>query len=169
MDEIVAVIGNNSAPEETCAIAERLGGLLMEHGYRLVCGGMAGVMEAVSRGASESPHHRPNSILGILPVMERELANRYLDWALPTPMGIARNPLVVTASQAVVAIAGGSGTLSELSYAWQYGKPIIALDVGWGWSHELAGRVLDDRREDPILKAGTPEEAVELLGKVLRS
>jgi uncharacterized protein (TIGR00725 family) len=77
-------------------------------------------------------------------------------------MGIGRNILVVRSAQAVIAVAGESGTLSEMALAWQLGKRLVGLTGAGGWAEELAGRVLDRRRRDPVLLATTAAEAVAL-------
>ncbi len=74
---------------------------------------------------------------------------------------------MVASADAVVAVGGGAGTLSEIALAWQFGKPIIALDLGEGWSAELAGRAVDGRRTDTVQRAGSAEEAISLLQALL--
>ena len=110
-------------------------------------------------GGAAPPHVRA---IGILPGDDRGRANPYVDLVLPTGLGLARNVLVVLGGQAVIAVCGGSGTLSEIALAWQHGRP-IALLGGVGGLHDdlgLAGRCLDDRFERPIFGAATPADAV---------
>jgi uncharacterized protein (TIGR00725 family) len=84
-------------------------------------------------------------------------------------MGIARNALVVRAADAVILVGGGSGTLSEAAFAWQLGKPVVALTPAGGWGARLAGARIDDRRGDQVLAAAEPREAVRLaLGQLGR-
>lgn len=166
----IAVIGNASIPEddERFDLAFECGRRLMDADFRLVTGGLGGVMEAACRGARESTAWRDGDIVGILPGLDPEAANPYVDIPIATGLQMARN-IVVANSEAVVAIGGGAGTLSEIAYAWQLRRPIIALETS-GWSSKLAGKRLDKRdrknglpQEDAVWSAATPTEAVELV------
>ena len=131
---VVAVIGDGSAAPPLRALAREIGRLLVERGFRVVTGGLGGVMEAASEGARSAVAYREGDVIGILPGAEAEQANPFVDVVIPSGLGIARNALVVSTADAVVAVGGGSGTLSEIAMAWQLGKPVIALAVGgWGW------------------------------------
>ncbi len=166
---VVAVCGGATISESRVAqAAERLGALVCQRGWNLVTGGMGGVMEAVFRGAFRAREEGLGDcfLLGILPTEEARAANPYCDMVVPTGMGIGRNILVVRSADAVVLVDGGSGTLSEAAYAWQLGRPIVALASTGGWAQALAGRRLDERRQDVVLAAEGPEAAVELLAKV---
>jgi uncharacterized protein (TIGR00725 family) len=99
--------------------------LIASRGALLVCGGLGGVMEAACRGAREAG----GTTVGLLPGTERSDANPYVSVALPTGLGEGRNALVVRAADAVVAIGGGYGTLSEIALALRGGKPVIGLDT----------------------------------------
>jgi uncharacterized protein (TIGR00725 family) len=156
---IVAVIGNGVASDAAAALAERVGCSVVDAGFRLVTGGLGGVMEAASRGAHQSAAYREGDVLGILPGADAATANAWVDVAIASGLGIARNALVVATADAVIAVGGGSGTLSEISMAWQLGKVVVALDVA-GWSRELAGRAVDDRRDGVVIAASTAAEAV---------
>jgi uncharacterized protein (TIGR00725 family) len=90
---------------------------------RLVCGGLGGVMEAACRGAKGAG----GTTIGILPGSERAAANAFVDVAVPTGLGEARNALVVRAADAVIAVGGGYGTLSEIALALKAGKPVVGL------------------------------------------
>ena len=119
----VAVVGpGESAPEHEAA-AEQVGRLVASRGALLVCGGLGGVMEAACRGAREAG----GTTIGLLPGTDREDANPFVDVAVPTGLGEARNALVVRAADALVAIGGGHGTLSEIALALRTGKPVIGL------------------------------------------
>ncbi len=166
---VIAVIGSGSADKEVLEVARDLGRAIAEAGCHLLCGGRGGVMEAACRG-----HHEarvvgidPVLTLGVLPGSDRSEANDFVDIALPTGIGLARNVLIVSSSDGVVAVAGGSGTLSEIAYAWQFGKPVTALSTSGGWSEELAGRRLDDKRNDTLHPAASPREAIQYLFKAL--
>jgi len=126
-------------------------------------------MEAACRGAAEARAAGEGSgiIVGILPGKSREEANRYCDVVIPTGLGFARNAIVALAGDAVILVGGGSGTLSEAALAWQFGKPVVALEPSGGWAAELAGRALDDRRKDVIVPASSPEEAVAIAVRLI--
>jgi len=171
--KLVSVIGDGtvSSGDVRYRVAERVGFLLIESGYRLMTGGLGGVMEAASGGARSNPGHMDGDIIGILPGLDPDDANRYVDIAIPTGLGIARNH-IVTNSDAVIAIGGGAGTLSEMAFAWQKGKLMIALKVE-GWSGEIAGRRIDNKDSrngsglEIVQEAGSPEEALSVLLKFL--
>lgn len=164
---ILAIIGAGTAPEPVLALAEELGARAMTAGLRIVTGGRGGVMAAASRGARTCEAWTEGSVLGILPGDEATQANPWVDIALPTGLGIARNVLVVRAADVVVAVAGGSGTLSEVALAWQLGRPVIALAPSGGWAARLAGETLDARRSDRVHPVQTPAEAVALAQSLL--
>ena len=121
----VAVVGPGSAGEEQVAAAEEAGRLIAARGALLVCGGLGGVMEAACRGARGAG----GTTLGLLPGDDRRDANPFVDVALATGLGEGRNALVVRAADAVLAIGGGYGTLSEIALALRAGKPVIGLDT----------------------------------------
>ena len=164
---VVGVIGSGSPLTTAVAtVAEELGRLIREAGYDLVCGGLGGVMEAACRGAARAAG--PGRIIAILPSASKKDANPYADLVLPSGLGIARNALVVLASDALVALDGGSGTLSEIAMAWQLERPVCFLTGLPGVVAELAGRSLDDRHPGKILSAADPAAALEALRPWLR-
>lgn len=150
---------------EIGARCRELGAALRTAGYTLVCGGRGGVMEATCEGFAGA--EGPGVCVGILPEADLSGSNEFLDVALPTGLGLTRNALVAMAGQAVIAVGGGSGTLSEIAFAWQFGKPIVAVTFAGGWAEELAGRHLDDRFEAPIARATTVPEVLAFLRPVL--
>lgn len=160
---VVSVIGAAAISDPVRADAIEVGRRLVDLGCRVVTGGLGGVMEAVSEGARSSERYAEGAVVGFLPGGDREAANRFVDFAVPTNMGYARNVLVVASADVVVAIAGASGTLSEIAMAWQLGKPIVALDSGGGWSAKLAGEAVDHKRGDVILRASSAGEVGELV------
>ena len=85
-----------------------------------------------------------------------------MDVVIPTGVGLARNLLVVSAADVVVAVGGGSGTLSEIALAWQLGRPIIALSSCEGWAARMVGERLDERRADEVLEGASVEEVIRL-------
>lgn len=145
----VAVCGPGIAVAEEEVIAEEVGRRLAEAGAVVVCGGTTGVMDAVARGAREAG----GAVLGILPDLDRRSASRHLTSSVPTGMGEARNALVVRAADAVIAIRGEFGTLSEIALALKTGKPVVGLET---WELSKGGTPL----ADPISRVRTPEEAV---------
>ena len=160
---VVAVIGNGATPPpslEALEIAAQLGRAVVNSGCRVITGGLGGIMEAASRGAHQAERWSDGDVIGVIPGPDPSAANAYVDVCVATGLGLARNLVVVTSADVVVAVLGGSGTLSEIALAWQLGKPVVALDLGHGWSHELAGRAIDDRRTDLIERACSVEEAI---------
>jgi uncharacterized protein (TIGR00725 family) len=119
------VIGPSEASAEEAARAEDVGRLLAGRGAVVVCGGLGGVMEAVSRGAA----HEGGAVLAILPGSDRSAANEHVTIALATGMGEMRNALVVRAVDAVIAVGGAYGTLSEVAFALRTGVPVVGLDT----------------------------------------
>jgi uncharacterized protein (TIGR00725 family) len=119
----VAVVGpgDASAGEET--VAEEVGRLLARRGAVVVCGGLGGVMEAACRGAREEG----GTAVAILPGLDRDAANPHVSVAIATGLGEARNALVVRAADALVAIGGAYGTLSEIALALKGGKRVIGI------------------------------------------
>jgi uncharacterized protein (TIGR00725 family) len=120
----VAVSGGGTDPsKEALAAAEQVGRGLAREGVTLVCGGLGGVMEAAARGASEEG----GEVIGIVPGDDPAAANPYCTHVVATGVGHARNLAVVASGDAVIAIAGEWGTLSEIAFARRLGRPVIAL------------------------------------------
>ncbi|MBK9258521.1 MAG: TIGR00725 family protein [Polyangiaceae bacterium] len=160
---VLAAIGNGGVlPPAVEALAVDVGRLAIDAGFRVVTGGLSGVMEAVCRGARASSSWRDGDILGILPGYDRRAANPYIDIVVPTGMQIGRNIIVTAMADVVLVIGGGAGTLSEIAVAWQLGKPIVALEKTGGFAAEYAGKSIDARRNDVVLGAETAEEAIRI-------
>ena len=121
----VAVVGGHKCSKKNYRIAEEAGSLIARQGWVLICGGGPGVMEAACKGAKK----QGGLTVGILPGSEGREANKYLDVKIPTGLGYARNVLVVRASDAVVAIDGEHGTLSEIAFALNEEKLIVGIDT----------------------------------------
>ena len=145
----IAVIGGGECSPKVTALAEEVGREIARAGAVLVCGGLGGVMEAACRGASEEG----GLTIGILPGDNRRAANPYVEIPIVTGIGYARNVAVVKSAQAVIAIDGSYGTLSEISYALQSDLPVIGLNT---WSLSI-----DCREDDSIIRADGPKEAVD--------
>jgi uncharacterized protein (TIGR00725 family) len=137
----VSVIGSGSEHE---ARAEEVGRLLAARGCTLVTGGLGEVMAAAARGAKSAG----GTTIGILPGHEPADANEWIDHAVATGIGHARNLAVAASGDAVIVVGGSWGTLAEVAFAMRLGRPVVILEPGW----ELEG----------IERAGTPAEAVEL-------
>lgn len=164
MKQVIAVIGNANIENniEKQKISFELGKLVIDNGFVLATGGFGGVMEYASKGARKSKNYTENSIIGVLPDYNSDNANKYIDIAIPTGIGLARNLMLISMSNAVIAVGGGSGTLNEISASWQMNKLIIGLQVE-GWSNKLCGKALDDRRKDIIFCAKNAQEAIDLI------
>jgi hypothetical protein len=121
--KLIGVIGARDGDPETLQRAYDVGKGIAARGYALVCGGLGGVMESACRGASEMG----GLTIGILPGDDPASANPFVDVRVATGMGIARNAIIVHSSTAVVAVAGGPGTLSEIAHCLQLGVPVVSL------------------------------------------
>lgn len=119
----ISVIGAGRASEEDADLAEALGRALGEAGAAVICGGLGGVMEAAARGCAEAG----GTTVGILPGLGDEDANPWIELPLPTAMGEGRNALVVRAGEAVVAVGGSWGTLSEIALGRKMGREVGLL------------------------------------------
>jgi uncharacterized protein (TIGR00725 family) len=117
------VVGPGVAGPDEMAAAESVGRALAAGGAVVVCGGLGGTMEAACRGAKGAG----GTTVGLLPGSDRAQANPFVDVAVPTGLGEARNALVVRTADALVAIGGGYGTLSEIALALKAGKPVVGL------------------------------------------
>lgn len=146
--KIIAVIGGAQPSPEEARLAEEVGRELAKQGAVLVCGGLGGVMEAACRGAGSEG----GVTIGILPGDRPEAANPYVQIPIVTGMGYARNISIVKSAQAVIAIGGSYGTLSEIAHALQSGIPVIGLNT---WSLSRNGQ-----QDNSITLAQNPTEAV---------
>jgi uncharacterized protein (TIGR00725 family) len=133
----IGVIGGAHCAPEIYEIACDVGREIAKSGFALVCGGLGGVMEAACQGAKEAG----GITIGLLPTSNKGDANPFCDLVIPTGLGHARNVLIVHASDALIAVDGETGTLSEIAIALKIGKPIVGIK-----SWELEGRVPQARR-----------------------
>ncbi len=150
-------MGPGAAEPADADRAEAVGAAVAEAGAVLVCGGLGGVMEAACRGAITAG----GLTVGLLPGDDRGAANRWVEVAIPTGLGEARNVLVVRAAEAIIAIGGGWGTLSEIALALRAGKPVYGLE---SWTPTPRGR----DQPGPI-PAETPESAVRAALEAIRA
>jgi uncharacterized protein (TIGR00725 family) len=140
----IAVIGGSDVSPEVAALAREVGREVAGTGAVLLCGGLGGVMAAAAQGAQAAG----GVSLGILPDGDRRRANPSLTYTIATNLGHARNILIAHSADALIAVDGGHGTISEAAIALKLGKPVIALQVSW----DLPG----------LRRAGSAEEAVAL-------
>ena len=136
----VSVIGSGAEHE---ARAEEVGRLLGEAGCTVVCGGLGEVMAAAARGAKAGD----GTTIGILPGKSRADANEWIDHAIVTDLGHVRNGIVAATGDAVIAVGGSYGTLTEIGFARIYGRPVVILEPGL--------------QVEGVPRAATPTEAVE--------
>lgn len=160
---IISVIGGADSNPEILKLAEDIGTEIAKRGVALACGGMQGVMEASCRGAKK----HGGVTIGILPSDSKEHANDYVDFAIPTGLGYSRNFIVAKTGDAVIAIDGSAGTLSEIAIAWFSDKLIVALASSGGWAGKLAGTQIDERRTDIVFSAESPKEALDIIFREL--
>ncbi len=149
-NKFIAVIGNSKASASEIELAEEIGREIAKNGAVLVCGGLDGVMEAACRGASSAG----GLTVGILPGTDRHEANQYVKIPIVTGIGYARNIIVVKSAQAVIAVGGGYGTLTEIGYALKNGIPVIGIDT---W--KLARK---EKTDDAIIRVDTAVDAVAM-------
>lgn len=147
----IGVIGAGNCSNETRALAEAVGKEIAKKGAVLLCGGMGGVMEAAARGAKLEG----GMTVGILPGTCREDASPWIDIAILSGMGHARNVLIAQSSDALIAVSGEYGTLSEIALGMKMGKPVLVLDCIW----DIEG----------TYRVRSAEEAVELALELIKS
>ena len=160
--KVISIIGPSAdkCSAEVYEFGVALGKALVDSGYFIACGGRFGLMEAVCKGAHLSANYCYGATIGLIPSENKAEANKYCDIVIPTGMGIARNALVVNTGDVIVAVAGGSGTLSELAMAWQMGKKVICYTGFGGWAKDLAGNSIDEKEREAFLVAGSVEEII---------
>jgi uncharacterized protein (TIGR00725 family) len=146
---VVSVIGGHECTAKVEQIAQNLGKKLAKVVDILVSGGLSGTMKAVCQGFQAGG----GTTIGILPGYDKKSANKYVDIALPTGLGLARNVLVVKSADVVVALPGEAGTLSEIAYCLQFGIPVISLN-----SWDIPG----------VIKVRTVDEAVDKVKDLLK-
>ncbi len=150
---IISVIGSsNPATGEHVELAEGVGRELALRDCKVVCGGLSGIMEAVCRGAKSEG----GTTIGILPGRAAAEANSYVDIPIVTSMGYSRNVIVVHTGEAVIAVGGAFGTLSEIGHALSDGIPVVGLKT---WHLTTNGDGVDINGS--IIQADNPADAVE--------
>ena len=163
----ILVIGNNDngCTPELEKIAYETGIEIAKSNSILITGGLGGVMKAASKGAKESG----GLTVGIIPQNDMSEANEFCDVVIPSGRGLMRDFLNALSADGVIAIGGGSGTLSEICAAYMYSKPIVVLKNSGGTSTKFADQYLDHRKNVKIIGVETPKEAVELIFKEIKS
>ncbi len=144
LKKTIAVIGAGIADEATLKTAEEVGRLIAKKGAVLICGGLGGVMEAASKGA----HMEGGITVGILPQNNKKDANPYIDIPIVTGFGEGRNVIISRSADAIIAIGGEYGTLSEIAFGLKMGKPVIGIGT---W--DIKGIIKAKSAEDAIKKA----------------
>ena len=163
----ILVIGNNDngCTPELEKIAYETGIEIAKSNSILITGGLGGVMKAASKGAKESG----GLTVGIIPQNDMSEANEFCDVVIPSGIGLMRDFLNALSADGVIAIGGGSGTLSEICAAYMYSKPIVVLKNSGCTSTKFADQYLDHRKNVKIIGVETPKEAVELIFKEIKS
>lgn len=172
MKKIISVIGDAKIEKNSLKykLAFELGKNLIDEGFRIQTGGLGGVMEAVLEGAKHSSNYKKGDTIAIIPSFDKNEANKFADIVISTGLDIFRNTIVVN-SDAVIAIGGGAGTLSEIAIAWQLFKLIIGFSNINGWSSKLADTKIDERErykeipDDRIYKCDSINECIQILKK----
>ena len=142
---VISVIGGHKMNTKTARLARDVGRVIAKSGVVLVCGGLDGVMQAAAKGAREAG----GLTIGLLPGIHKSDANPYIDIALPTSFGYARNAMVACCADIIIALPGSHGTSCEISYGLVYNRPII--DLG-NWNRKGMIKVKDFCDFEKILK-----------------
>jgi len=141
--KIIAVIGAGSADKSILKIAEDVGKLLAGRNAILICGGLGGVMEAAAKGARSEG----GTAVGILPQDHKNEANPYIDIPVATGFGEGRNVIIVRTADAIIAVGGEYGTLSEIAFGLKMGKPVIGIKT---W--DIKGIIRAENAEEAVNK-----------------
>lgn len=158
----IAVIGyNKECPEVAKKVAYDVGRKVAEAGALLVCGGLGGVMEAACRGAKDSG----GTTLGIIPQEDFSYANEFCDIVVCTGIGFARDFIVASSADGIIAVGGGIGTLIEMGVGYMTRKTIVAIAGTGGVAEMYGGKYLDERNRVMILAAPDAKTAVEMIGR----
>lgn len=174
MRKIIAIVGDSRIDKDgdKYRLAYETGKALVDHGYRIQSGGLAGVMEAAFAGARSSEKYKEGDTIAIIPSFDRTRRNEYADIVISTGLDMMRNAIVANAD-AVIAIGGGAGTLSEIAFAWPMLRLILAYDNVDGWSSKVAGTRLDNKvryediPEDKVFAVSSPEDVIKYLDKYI--
>ena len=155
-EKIIAVIGTRQPSPEESKLAEEVGRELAKNGAIMICGGLGGVMEDACRGACAEG----GLTIGVIPGDDRKSANPYVQIPIVTGIGYARNVIIVKSAQAIIAVGGGYGTLTEIGYALDSKKPVIGLKT-WKFSR-------NNQIDKSIIRAHNAKEAVSKALKLIK-
>jgi uncharacterized protein (TIGR00725 family) len=151
---VIAVVGAGKCSKKLRDMAGEVGKYIAEHGGVLICGGMGGVMEGAARGAKEAG----GTTIGVLPTESKDEANEFIDYVVATGLGDARNMIVVRSADAVIALPGKYGTLTEMAFALLAGVPVVSVSA-WKLGEEV------EQFDDPVKAA---KAAMDLAAKNLK-
>ncbi len=155
----IGVLGSRDASEKNLRVAEDVGREIAKSGAILLCGGRGGIMRAAAKGCKEEG----GLAVGILPILNKtECDTEYLDVILPTSMGFGRNIFIASASDVVIAIDGSYGTMSEVSFALNYGRPVVVIKGTGGTADYLANGIFE------VAVAKDAKEAVQKALKLVK-
>ncbi len=174
MRKIVAIVGDSNIEKGGAKynFAFAVGKALVDNGYRLQSGGLGGVMEAAFAGAKSSEKYQDGDTIAIIPSFDRTMHNEYADIVISTGIDMLRNAIVANAD-AVIAIGGGAGTLSEIAFAWAMMRLVLACEDVDGWSSKVANTKMDHRvryddiPEDMVYGVSNADEVIEILNKYI--
>jgi uncharacterized protein (TIGR00725 family) len=161
----IGIIGPNNkmCNKELYEFGVQLGQQIATKNRTFICGGLGGFMEAVCKGVKLSPETFEGQTVGILPDDTSANANPFIDIAIATGQGIARNIVIVRTAEIIIAAGGGAGTLSEIAFAWQLEKKVLCLTCFEGWAKELAGKNLDQRQNGLLIPVNSIDEILKYL------
>jgi len=170
---LIAVIGDAAVERGSVKerLAEEIGRSLVDAGHRVLTGGLGGIMVAAFRGARSSSRYQPGDTVAVLPGHDPADANEFADVVIASGLDHVRNS-VVGHADAVVAIGGGAGTMSEICFAWMYKRLIVALRVD-GWSGQIADRPVDQRvrypaeKDDVVFGADSAADVIRIVAERL--
>jgi uncharacterized protein (TIGR00725 family) len=156
----IAVVGYNKdrCTEQARILAYEVGKEVARAGAVLVCGGLGGVMEAACKGSKENN----GFTIGIIPQDEFSFANGFCDVVICTGIGFARDFIIASSSDGIIAIGGGVGTLIEMAAGYMIKKSIVVIAGSGGVADTYAGKYLDERNRVPILVAKDARSAVQI-------
>ena len=156
MKKTISVIGSANPSKEDYDFAYRLGEFIGEKDLVLVCGGLAGIMEAVSKGVKS----KGGTTVGVLPDQDKQSVNPYIDIPIVTGIGEARNIIIALTADVVIAVGGELGTLSELAISMKHKRPVIGLNT-WALDKEYCKKV-------DIIEVHDPQEAIDKAISLIR-
>jgi len=153
----------NKPDKSLYKIARTIGALIAKKNAFLICGGKGGIMEEAARGAKENG----GTTVGVVSGNVRGTSNRYIDVEVVSGMtNCGEENLIVSMSDAIIAVGGGAGTLQEIALAYRNNKPLVLIKGFGGWSDKV-GEFLDERKTNRFEIAMTAEEALKKLQVIM--